>query len=833
MRSIRVLVGLWVAALMGSAGTAWGHGGQLPDLAFYGDFGKSTTACQRMMGLATRSCFERVLSAQRACMEAQMGGGTCDEVTRDAIIDAAKQTARERVARYCSSIDLGILQFLDLDDAQTDVVNSCNAEAEAAISLVYGPVIGGGGVSLPSERETCLRSAAYESTKIMRYAFRQRALGLDGIAARPLSLGDKEARMTRASQRISRSRQRAMRSIEARCGTEQFTDLYGKSVGDFLDLLEARANCLISAGYVQGSVTCPLPVCGNAVKEVGEECDDGNTIADDVCHNDCTKADCSFFPTTYDLIQAAIFESKGCTSDLCHGNALSGGLDLRRGVSYSNLIDVPSLASTLARVEPGDKDRSFLWRKLAAATLGNIPDLEGSPMPSGGLPALNQNELEALRVWIYSGAPSTGVVAGVAGLLDACSPPPDPLQIRAPAPPASGAGVQMHMPQLPLPSQSETEVCFASYYDFTDQVPPQFRGSNNTFRFKSRVETQDPMSHHLIIHAYLGQHGVDHAAWGAWTCKGGSQPGQPCDPLDLDSCGSEGVCGSEPRKTVACIGFGPPDYNAVTAPAFGGSQEPVASTRWPDGVYSELPLKGIVVWNSHAFNLTGTAGKVEAWVNFDFAPPAEQRFPVLGGILDPDNKIFIMNVPPFERRRYCHQYIFPQGARLFEITSHMHQRGKLFQIYAPNGTPEGQLVYTSTQYNDPIQMTLEQPLPLDSPNPEDRTYRYCAEYDNGFTNPAQVKRKSTSPPPPLPFPGIGGPCQTATHCTEGRTPQRCSGTSQAARDRSCDTSEGAGDGRCDACPLLGGVTTEDEMFLFIAYYYCDPAYATCLSQQNF
>lgn len=34
------------------------------------------------------------------------------------------------------------------------------------------------------------------------------------------------------------------------------------------------------------------PVCGNAKKEVGEECDDGNTSNDDACTNSCLKAAC-------------------------------------------------------------------------------------------------------------------------------------------------------------------------------------------------------------------------------------------------------------------------------------------------------------------------------------------------------------------------------------------------------------------------------------------------------------------------------------------------------------------------------------------------------------
>jgi cysteine-rich repeat protein len=823
LRPARLLaIGACFAALLLHSQPAEGHG-QPPDLAFYGNFAGPPAVCQQAVGHAARTCFERALAAQQRCMETQMDGGECDTSKRDAAVDAAKRTARDLIAAECDQVALQVLQFLGLDEAQTDVTNACETQTTAALSVMYGPVGGGGAVSdFGPNSDPCLRAAASQARKLVRYSLRSHDRALNGIARSNISPSAKQERMQRVDLRIAQVRQLVMGRIAAACGGfDAFASRYGKNIGGFLDLLETRASCVTGASYVQNAVTCPPPSCGNGAKEGSEECDDGNSIDDDACHDNCTKSSCNFFPTSYQLIQAAIFESKGCTNDACHGSGRTGGLDLRRAVSYQNLVDIPSLASPLHRVEPGDKDRSLLWRKLAAATLGNIPDLEGGPMPSGGLPALSQNELEAMRLWIYSGAPQTGVINGLANLLDACAPAPDPIAIRPPEPPATGEGVQMRMPQVELKPKSETEVCFASYYDFTDQVPPEARSTYGTFRFKTRVETQDPLSHHLIIHVYLGQYDTDDPGWGEWTCKGGAKADQACNPKDRNACGSDGVCGSEPKVAVACLGFGPPDYSESNAPAFGGSQEPLSYNAFPEGVYEELPLRGIAVWNSHAFNLTQRQAKVEAWVNFDFAKTGEQLYPVQGGILDPDNQIFIMNVPAFERKRYCYQYTFARGARVFEIASHMHKRGKLFQTYAPSG----ELIYNSTQYNDPVHLKFSPPLRLDSDDPAGRTYRYCAEYDNGFTNPAEVKRKSTSPLPPNGVP-IGGPCAKATHCTEGLAGAACRGSGNLARDRSCDSSPNAGDGRCDACTLTGGVTTEDEMFLFLATYYCDPAFPT-------
>jgi len=136
--------------------------------------------------------------------------------------------------------------------------------------------------------------------------------------------------------------------------------------------------------------------------------------------------------------------------------------------------------------------------------------------------------------------------------------------------------------------------------------------------------------------------------------------------------------------------------------------------------------------------------------------------------------------------------------------------------------PDDSLIYTSLVYNDPF-VTRYQPIKLLGGTysmPEERSLTYCQLYDNGFSNPNEVKRKSTSPPTPIGIPGLfGGPCVTPTGCTAGNIGAACSGSNQAQRNTSCDTPAGAGDGVCDACQLLGGVTTEDEMFILMGAFF--------------
>lgn len=78
----------------------------------------------------------------------------------------------------------------------------------------------------------------------------------------------------------------------------------------------------------------------------------------------------------------------------------NGGLDLERGNSHGNLVNVPSTQQpALVRVKPGDPDASYLYRKINGG-----PGISGSRMPQGG-PFLSTEKTQLLRDWIIAGAP--------------------------------------------------------------------------------------------------------------------------------------------------------------------------------------------------------------------------------------------------------------------------------------------------------------------------------------------------------------------------------------------------------------------------------------------
>lgn len=567
--------------------------------------------------------------------------------------------------------------------------------------------------------------------------------------------------------------------------------------------------------------------------------------------------------STWGAIQKHIFEKHGCTEASCHG---AGGntetsLDLSSATAHQNLVGQPSDADpTKQRVKIFAARDSMLYQKLAKATLvDGFTNVPKSPMPLG-LSPLSKDELEVVRLWIQAGAPADGVVGGTGNLLQSCLPPPSPLKAEPVPAPAVTDGVQFYAPPWDIPGRDpkgtngEGEVCYATWFDFSAQVPPEFRTpcpdywggpSRECFFFNHPQLTQDPNSHHSIIHIYRGQYrddpGSDAANFGPFTCLGGTNAGQTCDPKGAaDQCPGGG-CAGKVVHSVACFGYGPPDLKALykqgnvvygdNMPNVGGSQQPFLDEPYPTGVYGALPIQGTMIWNSHAFNVSPQPTTNEQYFNVYFAPQADRQY-VARGIFEDDN-IFVQDVPPYEEREYCNTHTLQKGARVFQLSSHNHKRGVLWRTWeppnapckpGPNCTPDTTRDPTvvSTTYNDPTLFRYDPPKAFDDDDVASRTFKFCAVYDNGGGDPTNVKRQSASLAVFL-----GGKCDVkllqcvANDASDPRKGKLC-GEDGTAHDYLCDSAPGAGDGRCDTCPLRGGVTTEDEMFILTGLGFCAP-----------
>lgn len=370
--------------------------------------------------------------------------------------------------------------------------------------------------------------------------------------------------------------------------------------------------------------------------------------------------------------------------------------------------------------------------------------------------------------------------------------------------------MQIEMPPVGIDPQSEFEVCFATYYDVSALVPAQFKDPTGEF-FYTRLNAQriDPNSHHLvIINSGFGAADVADPSFGTWRCAGGALEGEECDPLVSGVCGTDGICHGEIGRNVGCIGYGPAGGGSAAVPndSLGGVGNGQAATTFGPGQYRRVPLRGIVYWNLHAFNLTSLPHRLKAYLNLFFTDDLQTEVVPFNDI---SNIYAAAGQAPFTRKTYCREHTFPQGSHVIFLSSHTHARGEAFWV----DDPAGERIYENFTYEDPAVESFEPPLAFTAADPATRTVEYCATYNNGLNadgtrNPETVRRRSNTP-------ASGVPC-TPTNCTAGKLGAPCGG---AADHATCDSTPGAGDGLCDACPITAGVTTQDEMFVLSGWSY--------------
>ena len=238
-------------------------------------------------------------------------------------------------------------------------------------------------------------------------------------------------------------------------------------------------------------------------------------------------------------------------------------------------------------------------------------------------------------------------------------------------------------------------------------------------------------------------------------------------------------------------------------------------------MWAPTPLRGILFWNPHAFNLTDQNTMMHGWLNYYFA--ADRQY-LVHGIFDIRHIFDASGIQPYHTGTVCADYTFgndafggfksPQQAQLFSLSSHTHRHGQHFWITDPQHGD--QLLYENFVYNDPPDKHFDPPLVF---NAGDKLH-YCALYNNGVAgdgsspDPTLVTRASHIPPNSP----IHCPPATTAHpwaCVAGRMnpPAACT------TDRDCDSVSGRNDGVCDACPIVGGESTENEMFIMIGQYF--------------
>ena len=264
---------------------AYAHGQALP-FAFWGDFPAAAARCQSVLAYAATRCANRVWKFHTDCFDALLDGNVCGVSVVVDPVQGAHLDSLNVIDVLCTSPEAQALGFLLKYEAQTDMNNFCYAVENALVSVVYGPVMNG---HPPDDRtRTCVEAMARATTKLWRFAVRARRHALDEIARRNMAPSDKQVLIDESSMLVENLQALIQKRLEAVCATTDFTATYHHDDSELLKLVGQRADCLAAAVYVQNAVFCPLPVCGNGMQEVGEQCDDGNLVDGDGCSSHCT-----------------------------------------------------------------------------------------------------------------------------------------------------------------------------------------------------------------------------------------------------------------------------------------------------------------------------------------------------------------------------------------------------------------------------------------------------------------------------------------------------------------------------------------------------------------
>lgn len=254
-------------------------------LTFWGDFPLPVARCQRVVGRAAAACGLRVWRARRHCAPAPLWGVACDPADTAAAAEAAHLAAIDDVFAACDAAQLSNLQFIDVREAQADVVRFCRELDAATSSLVLEPLDGA-----PLDQVAqCGAPAASATTKLLDMAFRSRQRLLDRLAASAIPARSKLPMVATSTTAIGGTAARLAAEVDASCPSDRFTAIYGRDPSALLAAVALRADCLAGSAYAQGTLLCPPAVCGNRIREGAEECDDGNTMDGDGCSAECFR----------------------------------------------------------------------------------------------------------------------------------------------------------------------------------------------------------------------------------------------------------------------------------------------------------------------------------------------------------------------------------------------------------------------------------------------------------------------------------------------------------------------------------------------------------------
>lgn len=220
--------------------------------------------------------------------------------------------------------------------------------------------------------------------------------------------------------------------------------------------------------------------------------------------------------------------------------------------------------------------------------------------------------------------------------------------------PASDSGFQVHIPPFPVPPNFEREWFMRVGLGNTQDVYVN--------RFHSLCR---PGTHHLIAYGFEDE----------------NAPGLPEIGVMRDQNRADG------RGSFRAMMFGNIAYFIAQSREY--------DLVLPPGYAIRVPAHATFDMNSHYFNKTDQTQFGEVYLNA-YTQPLSTVQKVLE-FDDVDNQDSL-NLPPNSIRDITYTRTFDEAVDITMLFGHMHKRGKRFDIYLEGGPRDGELLYTSTDY---------------------------------------------------------------------------------------------------------------------------------------
>ena len=378
---------------------------------------------------------------------------------------------------------------------------------------------------------------------------------------------------------------------------------------------------------------------------------------------------------TFDLIQDRIL-TPTCAQSGCHASETDGafrqhGLLLTKGKAYDYLVgkdpkNALALEDKFKRVTPFSALTSLFYHKLNWDGAGHHAGRSyGNPMPLGGT-ALFNGQIEFIRRWIESGAPRTGNVADTTLLKDR-TPSYNAASFVGLEPPKAGEGLQLRLTDFTVQPNFEREL-------FVRQAV-----GNQTELFVNRIAIKmRPGSHHFILYSFRNENLL------------------PAMNQIRDIRNSDGT-----QNLLTLLSM----QNHVF---WAGAQNPNYDYTLPEGAALQLPANYSFDLNSHYANKTGQVVTGEVYANLYTVPKDKVKFVVKA--LDLGNTS--LSLPANKKTTVTKNFAFDTNVKVLMLTSHAHKLLEKFVIKIKGGPRDGELVYTSTDWENPEIINLPTAITL-------------------------------------------------------------------------------------------------------------------------